>query len=109
MRTRNIIREARRLGREAGENAASWCIDGNTTDETKARIIRGYDDGDPEIMDMFRLPDLSGEYADGPTPRSLAEDIGIEEDDERMDGACTAWEEAVSKSFWRELIHACRA
>lgn len=109
MRTREIIREAKRLGRDAGEAAASWCIDGNTTDETKAKILKGYEDGDPEVMDMFRLPDLSGEWADGPTPRSLAEDIGIEEDDERLDDACSAWEEAVSDGFWNELIRSCKA
>lgn len=106
MRTREVIREAKSLGFDAGNAAATWC----EIDERNAqRILTGWNDGGPEILDHFQLPDLSGEWADSPTPRSLAEDIGIEEDDERLDDACSAWEEAVSEAFWNEIQRVCKA
>jgi len=78
MRTRDILAAARRDGAEAGRNAASWCTDGNTTLETYRAILRGIEDGDPAVLDAYRVPDLSGEYADAPTPSDLAERYGRE-------------------------------
>jgi hypothetical protein len=105
MRTREVIRKAKSLGADAGYSAATWC----EIDERNAqRILTGFNDGDPEILDHFKLPDLSGEWADSPTPRSLAADIGIEDEDERLDDACTAWEDAVSESFWNEVQRRCK-
>jgi hypothetical protein len=114
MRTREILREAKRLGHVAGEAAASWATDGNTTRETAARIIKGFDEGDPAVLDMFRIPNLSGEWADGPTPASLCEDVGFDaeaepERAEYLEGdICDAWEEAVSLAFWDTLIRDCK-
>lgn len=113
MRRRDILSAARRDGKAAGESAASWAFDGNTSRETYARIIRGFEDGDPEILDSLPWPNLSGEWAGDPTPRSLAEDYGItEERDPSGDltaDACDAWEDAASSAFKRALTAACRA
>lgn len=108
MRTREILRAARRDGRSAGENAASWVFDGNTSAETYARVLRGLEDGDPETLNVLRVPNLSGEYADDPTPRSLAEDYGIEDRadldaDARADleaEVADAWETAATDAFF---------
>ena len=117
MRTRDILRMARRDGKAAGIGAAGWALDfGRMTSaqerETAERILRGIDDCDPAILDGFNVPNLSGEYADDPTPRSLAEDYGVADDDSRaewlIDELSTAWENAASESFWRKLAEDCR-
>lgn len=113
MRRREILAAARRDGKAAGTVAASWVTDGNTSRETYARILRGLEDGDPEILDSLPWPNLSGEWANDPTPRSLAEDYGItEERDPSGDltaDACDAWEDAAGAAFERALTAACRA
>ena len=63
MRTRDILRAARRDGRTAGENRASWAFDGNTDAASYARVLKGLSDGDPMILDQFNPPNLSGEWA----------------------------------------------
>lgn len=112
MRTRDIIRQARKDGREAGYNAAGWVFDGNTTLETYRAALKGIEDGDPMILDGFSVPNLSGEWADSPTPQSLAEDYGLTEDNDpdgwRLDAACTAWEDAASLAFWHEVERTAR-
>lgn len=108
MRTRDIMKQAYRDGQAAGKAAASWATDGNTTRKTYETILRGLEDGDPMVLDGFRLPDLSGEYADDPTPSTLAAEYGLSDDDDRVGDACDAWENGVSDAFWSELERVCR-
>jgi hypothetical protein len=112
MRTREIMRRARKDGRTAGENAASWAFDGNTPRETYERVLRGIENGDPETLDAFRTPNLSGEDADNPTPGTLAEAYDIDErrdpDGTLLDQACTEWENAASQAFWFGVERECR-
>ena len=117
MRTRDILRAAKRDGKSAGIGAAGWALDfGRMTQrqerETAERVLRGIEEGDPAVLDSFRVPNLSGEFADDPTPRSLAEDYGLSDDDPRaewlVDEICTAWEDAASESFWQKLAEDCR-
>lgn len=116
--TEKANQTAYEMGREAGANAASWAIDGNTTDDDLRRILTGYDDGDPEVMDSFNLPDLSGQWADGLTPAALVTEIlgtpsgaDLDENDliEIEGDLCCQWEDGVADGFWSELIRACRA
>lgn len=113
MRTRDLISAARRMGREDGIRAASWTWDGNTSSETAERIVKMFDDGDPEVYDLFNAPNLSGQYADEPTPQSLARDLGMDDDDRRaewlVDDLSTAYEDGVSSSFWPAVEKAYRA
>jgi hypothetical protein len=51
---------------EMAKNAASWVFDGNTEDATYRRVLKGIEDGDPEIMDALPCVDWSGQWADGP-------------------------------------------
>jgi hypothetical protein len=104
-------REAYELGVKAAIAAASWVIDGNTPQDHIARMVAWLDDGDPWAYDYLpAMPDLSGEWADGPTPRSLyAEIIGDERDEdndphpgELEDEIADAWEAGVSDTFQPE-------
>jgi hypothetical protein len=63
--------EAREMGRQAGIAAASWIVDGNTSPDHIQRMVKMLDDGDPEFYDWINPPNLSGEWADDPTPQSL--------------------------------------
>ena len=104
-----IQERAYTLGEEMGKAAASWVFDGNTTRETYARVLKGVEDCDPEIMDMYRVPDLSGEWADEMTPQRLANELGISyADDDAVAVACEHWEYGVSDGFWHEVERVAR-
>jgi hypothetical protein len=112
MFTTDHEREAYRLGVQAAIAAASWVIDGNTSQDHIARMVAWLDDGDPRADDFLpAMPDLSGEWADSPTPDSLAvgivgaPDLGCgnaEEYDELRDAIADAWEAGVSDAFGPE-------
>lgn len=88
------MREAKKLGRERGEAAASWVFDGNTNRATYELALKGIEDGDPEILDLISPPNwLSGEYAG----ESISELLG----DDVTDAQMTAYEEAADMAFWR--------
>jgi len=114
---KKILRDAYEEGVDTGRSAAGWYIQdtlgGRASGDTKetARMLRKQmDDGDPALYDSVQLPDLSGEYADGPTPRSLAEEYGIGEDNDPdniiLDDICSEWEEGVNTGFWAEVDEA---
>lgn len=101
---------ARDAGKDAGASAATWLEPGDK--ENAARILWMMRGGDPAAVDYLpREPDLSGEMADGPTPRSVLEEIadetwpqleqlGTDEQlGEWLDAVSTAWEEGVSDTF----------
>lgn len=81
--------EAYALGVEHAKNAASWVIDGNTKREAIPAVLALMDDGDPRADDYLPArPNLSGEWVDDLTPRSLYERIVGElpaEGDEGLD------------------------
>lgn len=112
MRTRAIIRKAKRDGRYAGHTAASWLFDGNTKQETYRHVLTGIEDGDPAVLDAFTPPNLSGEWGGDDTPSTLASDYDLDEVNDpygwRLDEACTAWEDAASGAFWSEIERIAR-
>ncbi len=61
-------------GTANGRAAASWYFDGNTSDATRAVVLRGIEDGDPAVLDTFPAPDLSGQWADSLTGPQLVAD-----------------------------------
>lgn len=92
-------------GMEAGKAAGSWVIDGNTTEEQAARILRGIKDCDPEVMDIEPSP-LSGEWS-GESIYELIDgyrDMSVDEQDE----ATQQYEEGFSLAFWGEVERAAR-
>lgn len=98
--------QAKKDGRIAGEAAASWLE--IEDDAAACKMLLAIVEGDPR-MDEFmpRTPDLSGEYADDPTPRTVWKDItGYELDDaettdeqELVDRVCEAWLEEASSQM----------
>lgn len=104
-------KEAAELGKQAGYNAATWVLDGNTSNETYATVLKGIQVGDPEVMDAYNVPNLSGEMADSFTQQDLEAEIGLdlgERNEELIDQCCTAWENAASTAFWDEIERVCK-
>jgi len=110
----DLKHQARLWGSEEGANAAEWVAQdtfgGRVTrgaKESAQEVIRQMDEGDPAFWDGVSLPDLSGEYADDPTPRTLAENYGLDEENDPdgfiLDELCTEWEEGVSDGFGSKL------
>tara|TARA_R110000868_G_scaffold27507_1_gene104303 strand:+ start:524 stop:883 length:360 start_codon:yes stop_codon:yes gene_type:complete len=92
--------EASRLGDEDGRAAASWI-----EDEALPYIFTGILDGDPEVLDALPQPDLSGEWADGRTWYSLANECGIdpEKDVDFSLEVCDTYEDAFHTAVEREV------
>ena len=88
-----------RTGHAAGKAAGSWTVDGNTSAETCARILRGIEEGDPEVMDMRPAP-LSGEHAG----ESIPELFGYRP----RDAWLSLYEEGYTEGFWQEVERAAR-
>jgi len=94
------VREARYLGFDAGLASASWV----EMSESDARSI--LTDVDPEVMDRYEAPNLSGEWADDPTPTSLAVEImgqdwgpGPDEQITVEDEIADAWSDAAGEAY----------
>lgn len=98
-----VLSRAAELGRECGAAAAAWCEFSEWRAEDLDLLLN---DVDPMIMDRFNGPNLSGEWADDPTPGSLADDIGVRRDSRIMDEACTTWEDNAADVFWCAVMHA---
>ncbi len=113
-------REAARLGRIAGENAAAW-----VEQETwGGRVTRGEKQAAQAFLDAFEdcdysalpePPNLSGEWAGDETPSSLMLALfgdgwnEIEEYVEAQQDLCTAWEDAANEAFFSFLCASAQA
>lgn len=114
MTNQDHIAKAQELGREAGLAAASWVFDGNSSEKDYVRVYQGLEDGDPEVLDALPSPNLSGEWADDPTPKSLFEEItGADAHAESswnydayqatLEEICAAWEQAAADAVQEEV------
>lgn len=102
--------EAASLGREHGTAAGSWVVDGNTSTETLRAVIEASDEGTLfECIVREPVAPLSGEFADTWTPRTLAEALEIDEDDDGLDDYCSAFEDAYYQAFEDEAVRSARA
>jgi hypothetical protein len=113
------IARAAEIGAEHGENAASWwdqdAIGGRSQGdpvETAKLVLQGIDDGDPMVLDSLPAPDLSGEWADGYTPRRLLEDVGDNDGDASfheglVDDLCRAYEDAFYDASLAAIVRSC--
>jgi len=99
-------------GEDAALAAASWVIDGNTSQEHIRRMVKWFDDGDPQL-DQFlpAYPNLSGEMADGLTPSKLVDELigDVSLDDDVINEICDAFEEGVADHFRPECERILRA
>ncbi len=94
------------LGADAARAAASWVLDGNATAEHYRALLALIEDGDPSADDHLpAMPGLSGEWADSPTPATLADELGLDEvSAEQID----AWETGVFETFQPECARLLR-
>lgn len=84
------------MGYEAGRARGSW-VEINSPEEAK-RILRGIEDGDPELMDLEPSA-LSGEWASESIPELSAEfDLDLSDDD-----VAAEFEQGYSDGFWSEV------
>jgi hypothetical protein len=109
------IAKAEKLGKEHGENAAQWVAQDSwggrvassrQSEENARAFLKGIEEGDPMIMDSYTPPNLSGEWADSMTPRSLIEEVTEGEimvTEEEADAICQAYETEAANGFWQEL------
>jgi hypothetical protein len=108
------IAKAEKLGKAHGINAAEWAIQdswggrvSSPQDYQAAKaFLDGAEAGDPAIMDRFNPPNLSGEWADSMTPRSLIEEVTEGEimlAEEEADAVFQAYETEAANGFWQEL------
>lgn len=101
-------REAIKAGKRRGENAAAWMFDGNTTDETYRAFLKGWMDGDPEVLDRYAPPSwLSGEWA-GESIVELLGECENQRDVDRLADVTQAYEDAADTAYWRELERVAR-
>ena len=107
----DAVAKATDLGTDAGQAAASWVFDGNTTQETYRTVLAGLEDGDPATYGMFREPSFSGEYAGDYTERDLCSELDVDYDQastEEIDALADAYLEAARESFWSEVERIAR-
>jgi hypothetical protein len=95
-----------RDGYEAGKAAGSWIIDGNTSSETAAHILRGIAECDPEVMDLQPSP-LSGEWAGESIGELIDGYAELSEDEQNT--VCDAYEAGYSDGFWAEVERSAKA
>ncbi len=95
METINYYEQGRKQGRASG----SWVTDGNTKPETYRWILEGFDEGNPEVLDLQPNP-LSGELAG----ESIPEIFGHYPEDDELDN----YEEGFTIGFWEEVLETCR-
>lgn len=110
--------QAYELGAEHARRAASWI---EASEAQAQALLAMFEDGDPAIYDYLpREPNLSGEFADDPTPASLWETITGEQVDTFADlhsdapglaisALCDAYEEGVAETFTAECERILRA
>ena len=101
-----VTKEAQRMGRDAGQNAAEWwaqdAVGGRNTN-TRRDIAKGA----RALLEDFPIgwpdaPNLSGEWADSMTPQKLISELGLDADDltgEDVADICAAWEDGADGAF----------
>lgn len=95
---------ARERGEQDAATAATWAPGNNAEPAERLRVLDMLRDGDGEAWDYLpEQPNLSGEWADAPTPTTLAAEIaGVDAADlpgDVIEAISDAWEEGVSETF----------
>ena len=92
------------IGKDHGTAQGSWVFDGNTTDETYRWVLKGYEWGDGEVLDLCPNP-LSGEWAGESIPELLGLSVGdpYPDDDDLQE-----YEDGFVQGFWDEVIGTAR-
>lgn len=97
---RLALDEARRHGAEHALAVASWTV------LSESDAVTVLEDVDPAVLDLLPWPNLSGEWADDPTPLGLLRDLGYEPrrvPDEGWNDLCDAWQDEADEVFSQAL------
>lgn len=115
------ITQASKIGRVHGISAAMWweqdTLGGRVTGDarpTAKAVLKGLEDGDPEILDSLPYPDLSGQWADGYSSHDLLNDVGVNDGDASFfdgltDDIFTAYELAFNEAVEDSVSKSARA
>jgi len=109
-RIRDILKKARNDGGFNGANSAMWYWDSTYPKvEDFKKVLKGIREGDPEIMDTFMDADLSGQHADGVTPKQLFEEFEMSDKQiERYgDEVLTEWENGFNSGYQIGIEQSC--
>jgi hypothetical protein len=103
-----LTAEAERLGREAGESAGSWVVDGNTSRKTVAEVVRMIEEGDPALE---APAPLSGEWSGGIVAADVLASVGpgLDDEDPAADDVLDAFERGYSDGWYAEVERSARA
>lgn len=99
-----MLRQVHDLAVRHGRSAGSWVIDGSTSPWMARRIMQGYEDGDPAILDMMPAP-LSGEWAGSMTPQDLASLYPVPD----VTDVCDEYEQGYAEGYWSVVLHDAEA
>ena len=99
--------QAAAIGEGDGRDAARRAL-GASTSETCQAIVKGLDDGDHMVYDLFPTPALSGEHGIGYDAVDLAADLGLDPDSDAMTAATEAYFTAAGEAFWAEAERIAR-
>lgn len=96
-------------GYNDGRVAGSWAVDGTTSNETCAALLRGMEEGDPVILDALPLPQVGGEWAGDPNwAEILREEECADADDARGD-LFEVYCDAFARGVEEQVTSDCRA
>jgi hypothetical protein len=95
---------AEKWGRETGANAAEWAIaPDRLSKEQMLGLIAGIEDGDPQVMDLYHVPDLNGDQPDDTTQETLCDALGLDGESDMLEVCAEAWEAGATAAFWEKL------
>lgn len=109
-----ILDDARERGAKAGHAAATWALDGNTSDATYRALVAGWEDGDPAVLNQYDWSPLSGQWAGESIPELLGDllsELGDGREDADLDNVeqvQDAYESAALDAYWDELTRVAR-
>ena len=112
----HALEAMRHAGREAGLSAAEWweqdAIGGYATAgdaiESARLVLKGIEEGDPEILDQLPWLDLSGQWADGPNAREIYTDAIDFDGKPEFDSMPEHWWDSALDDVRDELIDTYR-
>jgi hypothetical protein len=115
----SVFQAATELGMAAGRTAAEWAAQDiwgsrvwspSKASSNARAFLQAFDDG--EDLCQLRAPDLSGEWADSPTPQTLLAQVlppGVAIDADVEDEICRTWTDAAESAFWSALVASAAA
>ncbi len=104
-----VVERAEREGYDHGVTAGSWLLDGNSSEDAARRLLRGIEDGDPEILDALPCSPLSTEWADSLTPADVLGWYDLDSEHDAADDVLRAFEDGFSRGVEVEAVRSATA